>query len=84
MVPADASAEVWRDYKEVIPVGAASVPAGAKACPPDEVFDRLSAAVGRLSPFERSSHLPMQINYRKADGAWIVGLYNPWAPFAAT
>ena len=78
VVPSDAAAEVWRDYEEVIPVGAAAVPAGAKACPPKEVYDRLAAAVGRLSPFERSTHLPMQINHRKSDGAWIVGLYNPW------
>ena len=20
----------------------------------------------------------MQINYRRSDGAWIIGLYNPW------
>jgi hypothetical protein len=78
VVPADASADVWRDYKAVIPVGAAAVPPGAKACPPDEVYDRLAAAVRRLSPFERSTHLAMQINRRASDGAWIVGLYNPW------
>ena len=78
VVPADAPKEVWRDYKEVIPVGAAAVPPGVKSCPPKEVYDRLAAAVQQFSPFERSTHLPMQINYRKSDGARIVGLYNPW------
>jgi hypothetical protein len=35
-------------------------------------------AVRELSPIDRSSHLPMQINYRASDRAWIVALYNPW------
>ena len=78
VVPADAPAEVWRDYKEIIPVGAAVAPPGAKPCAADDVYGRLAAAVQRFSPFERRSHLPMQINRRASDGAWIVGLYNPW------
>ena len=68
VVPSDAGAEVWKDYKEVIPVGAAPVPLGAKACKPEAVYDRLTAAVKRLSPFARSTHLAMQINRRAADG----------------
>ena len=78
VVPADAPREVWADYRAVIPVGAATVPPGVKACPPKEVYDRLAEAVRQFSPFEHSTHLPMQINHRKRDNAWIVGLYNPW------
>lgn len=77
VVPSDAPAEVLAEYRELIPVGSAA-PAGAKPCPPNEVYDRLAAAVRKWAPFERKSHLPTQINQRKSDGAWIVGLYNPW------
>lgn len=78
IVPSDAPASLWATYKEIIPVGTAPVPAGAAACPPEQVYDRLAAAVARLSPLARSTHLSMQINHRPSDGAWIVGLYNPW------
>ena len=70
--------ELWKSYQEVIPIGTAPVPPGATACPAEAAYDRLAAAVERLSPFARSTHLPMQINRRKSDGAWLVGLYNPW------
>jgi hypothetical protein len=78
VVPSDASDEVWKGYREIIPVGTASIPTGAKACAADEIYTRLAAAVEKHSPFARSSHLPMQINRRQSDGAWIVALYNPW------
>ena len=78
VVPSDAPAELWKNYQEIIPVGSAPVPPAAKACPTDEVYDRLAGAVQKLSPFERSTHLSMQINRRKSDGAWIVALHNPW------
>jgi hypothetical protein len=78
VVPSDAPAEVWKNYQEIIPVGKTPIPPGAKACPPEEVYDRLAAAVQKLSPFARATHLPMQINRRKSNGAWIVGIYNPW------
>ncbi len=67
VVPSDAPASLWDTYREIIPVGAA-----------DDVYDRLAAAVKRCSPMARSTHLPMQINRRDRDGAWIVALYNPW------
>jgi len=78
VVPSDAPADVWKDYQEIIPVGSALVPPGVKDCPAEEVYDRLAAAVQKYSPFARSSYLSMQVNRRKSDGAWIVGLYNPW------
>jgi hypothetical protein len=78
IVPSSAPSELWRAYQAVIPVGTAALPPGAKACPPEAVYDRLAGAVGQWSPLARSTHLPMQINYRRSDGAWIIGLYNPW------
>jgi hypothetical protein len=78
IVPSDAPAEVWKDYRDIIPVGVSSLPSGVQACSPGEVYDRLAGAVQKHSPFARSTHLPMQINHRRSDGAWIVALYNPW------
>ena len=78
LVPADAPQALWETYLEIIPVGTAPVPPGAAAGPPEQVYDRLAAAVARWSPLARSTHLLMQINHRPSDGAWIVGLYNPW------
>jgi hypothetical protein len=78
VVPSDAPAALWNSYQEVIPVGDAPLPPGAKPCPSDVVYARLAEAIDRYSPFARSSHLPMQINRRRSDGAWIVALYNPW------
>ncbi len=78
IVPSDAPDEVWSGYKEVIAVGEGHAPKCAKTYPVDSQFGRLADAVNRLSPLSRSTHMPMQINFRKSDGAWIVGLYNPW------
>lgn len=78
VVPSDAPQELWNSYREIIPVGRAKTASGGKASSPEEVYDRLAAAVRQWSPFARSTHLPMQINRRKSDGAWIVALYNPW------
>jgi hypothetical protein len=78
IVPSDAPEALWKTYKEIIPVGTAPIPPGATACPPEQVYDRLAAAVARLSPLTRSTHLLMQVNHRPSDGAWIVALYNPW------
>ena len=78
IVPSDAPKSLWETYEEIIPVGRAPVPRGAAACPSEQVYDRLAAAVARLSPLKRSTHLPMQINRRQSDGAWIIALYNPW------
>lgn len=78
VVSSDAPESLWKSYKEIIPVETSQVPAGAKPCRSEEVYGRLADAVERLSPFARSTHLPMQINRRNSDGAWIVALYNPW------
>ncbi len=78
VVPSDAPESLWERYKEVIQVGTGLSPAGAKAHIPQKPLEQIVATARRLSPFERSSHLPMQINYRAADKAWIVALYNPW------
>ncbi len=67
IVPADAPHQVWNNYREVIKVGSTKFS-------PDQVV----ALARELSPFELKAHLPMQINRRQRDGAWIVGLYNPW------
>ncbi len=78
IVPADAPASVWNQYKETILVGTGAPPPGAKVFPPEKQAGEIIRSAQKLSPFERSTHLPMQINYRKHDGAWIVGLHNPW------
>jgi hypothetical protein len=66
VVPADAPPRLWKRYEKVIRVES------------EKQWDDIIAAAGKLSPFDRQTHLPMQINRRQSDGAWIVGLYNPW------
>jgi hypothetical protein len=80
VVPSDAPKEVWSQYKTVINIGdgQASVPPGAEVYPVGEPPARVLAAAKELSPFARSTHMPMQVNHRTADRAWIVALYNPW------
>jgi len=78
IVPADAPEPLWARYQAVIRVEPGDTPASAQACPEDQLADRLIAAAKELSPFRRTSHLIMQINRRRADAAWIIGLYNPW------
>ena len=78
IVPSDASEQLWARYKEVIRVGPGDAPAPAKAYPEDQLADHIIAAAKELSPFSRTSHLIMQVNRRRADAAWIIGLYNPW------
>ena len=78
VVPSDATAEVWKDYQDIIPIGSAPLPSGVKACPAESAYGRLTQAVAQRSPLARATHLPMQINRRRSDGAWIVALYNPW------
>jgi hypothetical protein len=63
IVPADAPAAVLRGYEKVVK------PRNA---------DEIVRLVRELSPIVRNSHLSMQINRRKSDRAWIVGLHNPW------
>ncbi|OJW25859.1 MAG: hypothetical protein BGO49_22440 [Planctomycetales bacterium 71-10] len=66
VVPGDAPAALLEGYAAVIPAGAA------------DAAGRLREAVDRLCPFRRASTLPMQVNRRASDGAWILALYNPW------
>jgi hypothetical protein len=77
IVPSDAPDTVWKNYQEVIQVGAGTHP-NAKVFPREKQLTEVISSANRLSPFERSTHLPMQINHRRKDGAWIIGLYNPW------
>jgi hypothetical protein len=77
IVPADAPEEVWKRYDEVIQIGAGTHPK-AKVVPPGEQLAQIIASAKMLSSFGRSTHLPMQINHRRKDGAWILGFYNPW------
>ncbi len=67
IVPADAPHQVWSNYREVVEVGSTNFS-------PEQVI----ALAEKLSPFELTAHLPLQINRRQRDGAWILGLYNPW------
>lgn len=78
VVPSNAPAEIWKSYQEVIPVGTAPCPEGVAPVTPDAQVSRILDAAQRLAPVRRSSHMPMQINYRDADGAWIIALQNPW------
>jgi hypothetical protein len=78
IVPSDAPRGVWDRYQVVIPVGDGRPPPGVKALPGSSASDQLIEAARELSPLARSTRLPMQINHRPSDGAWIVGLYNPW------
>ncbi|MDX9972542.1 MAG: hypothetical protein RBU21_06070 [FCB group bacterium] len=66
IVPADAPATLLQSYATVIPVTEADSAA------------KLREAADRLCPFQRKTSLSMQINRRASDGAWILGLYNPW------
>jgi hypothetical protein len=77
IVPSDAPEKVWTRYQEVIQIGAGTHP-NAKVFPQREQLAQVIASAKTLSPFERSTHLPMQINHRRKDGAWILGFYNPW------
>ncbi|EEF59587.1 hypothetical protein [Pedosphaera parvula] len=77
IVPSDASEKVWTRYQEAIQVGAGTHP-NANVFPQGQQLTQIIASAKKLSPFERSTHLPMQINHRHKDGAWILGFYNPW------
>jgi hypothetical protein len=59
-------------------VGQPESPSCAERYPAHVQFDRFAEAVERLSPVSRSGVLPMQINFREADGAWLFALYNPF------
>lgn len=78
IVPSNAPSEIWKSYQEIIPVGSAPAPEGVQAVPPEALLSSFLQAAQRLSPIRRNSHMPMQINRREGDGAWIVALYNPW------
>jgi hypothetical protein len=77
IVPSDAPETVWKRYQEVIQIGAGTHP-NARVFPQERQLKEIVSSARRLSPFERSTHLPMQINHRRKDGAWIIGIYNPW------
>jgi hypothetical protein len=66
VVPSDAPPALMQSYSTVIPASQ------------ENAVALLSEAVDRLCPFRRASSMPMQINRRLSDGAWILGLYNPW------
>ncbi len=78
LVPSDASPEVWRRYKRVLAIAPGPAPQDAVHCRPGTAASELVDACRSLSPFEQQTRLPMQINRRGTDGAWIVALYNPW------
>lgn len=78
IVPSDSPDVVWSNYREVIAIGEPESPAHAKRYPVDAQFDQLAEAIGRMSPVSKSGVLPMQINFRESDGAWILALHNPF------
>lgn len=66
VIPADAPQALVGTYRTVIPAADA------------DAADRLRAAVAEHCPFRIESTLNIQVNHRAADGAWILGIYNPW------
>ncbi|MCC6821160.1 MAG: twin-arginine translocation signal domain-containing protein [Verrucomicrobia subdivision 3 bacterium] len=78
IVPSTAPEPLWARYQTVIRAEPGATPAAAPFCPEAQLAERLLAAARELSPFRRTSHLILQVNRRRADGAWIIGLYNPW------
>jgi hypothetical protein len=77
IVPSDAPESVWKQYKGVLAIGAGT-DTHATAVPREKQLDQIISCAKRLSPFDRNTLLPMQINHRRQDDAWIIGLYNPW------
>jgi hypothetical protein len=78
VVPSNAPPALWKGYQEIIPLGTAPLPEGVAPVAPEEQIARVLDAARRLSPFARTSRMPMQINFRISDGAWVIGVYNPW------
>lgn len=79
VVPSDAPADVLAQYRQRIYVGpSATAPAGADKFSDDQLLETIVAAAEKLSPFKRRTRMPMQINRRASDGAWIIAIYNPW------
>ncbi|MBX7256362.1 MAG: hypothetical protein K1Y02_08360 [Candidatus Hydrogenedentes bacterium] len=70
IVPSTALASTLASYRVTIPVG------GSASL--EQTWDALVKAVDEFTPFVRTSHLPMQVNFRESDKTWIVGIYNPW------
>lgn len=66
IVPSDAPAALLQGYEVVIPASAG------------DSADRLREAIARLCPFRHETTMPMQVNRRAADGAWILAIHNPW------
>lgn len=66
VIPGDAPKALREGYEVVIP-----------ASSPDAA-ERLRASVSKYCPFHRETTLSMQVNRRASDGAWILGIYNPW------
>ena len=77
IIPSDASAETFANYRQIIAVGESDWPYNTERIPVENQFKTLAAALQRFSPFQRVSDLIMQVNYRETDKTWIVGLYNP-------
>lgn len=77
VTPSDAPEEHWSQYREVIAIGDGHAPACAVRGPVDAQLTRLAAAMEKWSPLTRSGDMPLQINLRARDQAWILGLYNP-------
>jgi len=68
VMPSSASDEVRNSYRRILsPTGRSN----------EQWMGDICRAVEEYSPFDRVTDMTMQINHREADGAWIVGLYNP-------
>jgi hypothetical protein len=78
IVPSDAPASIWRKYERILAVDRSIAPRAARLIPAEQFGNAVVELALALSPFQHSSNLPMQINYRALDRAWILALYNPW------
>lgn len=77
IVLSDGPKEIWSDYQQVIAIGSGSAPECAERRPMSEQYGFIANTLNERSPFWRATDVTMQINRREADGAWIIGLFNP-------
>ena len=77
IVPSDAPSEIWERYEKIIAVTPGPAPICAERPVQESLIEVVKNALEKLSPLQRRTDLPMQINYRQSDNTWIFGLYNP-------
>jgi hypothetical protein len=78
IVPSDAPEDIWGGYQCILAFDKFSAPKTARIVEPNAFTEAVIHAAQDLSPIDCTAHLPIQINHRLSDGAWIVALYNHW------